>query len=312
MYIKKILQNMKYPYPLIEYVASTASRRYKVYQIPKRNKTGKRTIAQPTKLVKLIQQEIISEILSKFPIHECAKAYKKGSNIFENAFPHRNNHFLLKMDFANFFNSITCNDWEIYLNEKKDIIKHFDFDASDITFLQNILFWTPKGTTDKILSIGAPSSPILSNILLWNFDEQLSKYCKEKHVTYTRYADDLSFSCNECNKLKDVETFVKKLCCEISYPQLVINENKTVHTSKKHNRHIAGITITNEGTLSLGYKRKIIIKSLIYKFLNNELDDKNKKYLKGILNFSQSIDRIFMNRMEQKYGKENIQKILSY
>ncbi len=308
MIIKKIIHNIQYPNSLTEYVALTAFRRYKVYKIPKRNGKGFRTIAQPTKLVKTIQREIVNNFLAKFPIHPCATAYIQESNILKNTTPHLKNKFLLKMDFSNFFNNISSSDFLEYINEN-GIKEKYDLDNEDINFLINSLFWLPKGNKNKILSIGAPSSPILSNILLFNFDEKIHKYCQSKSIVYTRYADDLAFSCNQKNILNDVETFVQELSSNIKSPHLIINQDKTIHSSKKHNRHLTGITITNEAYPSLGHKRKIILKSLIHKFINKQLNRDEINYLSGMLNFANLVDLPFIERMKNKYGVETIYKI---
>ena len=76
----------------------TSPIRYKVYEIEKRN-GGKRTIAQPEKYSKLLQQSVIKNQLSGLPIHDCAKAYKKDIGIKDNAEMHKENQYLLKMDF---------------------------------------------------------------------------------------------------------------------------------------------------------------------------------------------------------------------
>ncbi|HCN8126267.1 TPA: RNA-directed DNA polymerase, partial [Escherichia coli] len=48
-----------------------------------------------------------------------------------------------------------------------------------------------------VLSVGAPSSPFISNIVMSSFDEEISSFCKENKISYSRYADDLTFSTNE-------------------------------------------------------------------------------------------------------------------
>lgn len=313
MIIQKILQETKYPHPLLEYLALTASRRYKVYEIPKRNGKGSRTIAQPTKDVKNIQRIISEKFLSRFPVHKSATAYLDNKSIKDNAERHKNNRFLLKMDFCNFFNSITSEDLKKYIVDKKDKFDFLvDLDEKDLGFLIKILFWQPKKSLNMILSIGAPSSPVLSNVLMLDFDEQISDFCEKNSVVYTRYADDLAFSCNEPDILKKIESQVEAICSTLIFPRLTINKDKTVHSSKKRNRHITGLTITNDGNISLGHKKKIILKSLIHRFLKGELDAKKANYLKGMLNFSKGVDLAFVDRMNTKYGKENMYKIFNF
>lgn len=311
MVIDEILKKIIYPRPMLEYLILTAPRRYKVYDIPKRNGKGSRTIAQPTKLIKAIQRECIEYLSKLFPVHFTATAYVKGKSIRDNALKHKNNRFLLKMDFKNFFNNITEYDFRKYI-QKHRTDYNISWTEKDCEDLCNIFFWCPKNTYKRILSVGAPSSPSLSNILMYDFDAIIYKYCSENDVVYTRYADDLTFSCNKAFKLKDVEKYVTDISKAIDSPTLVINEDKTVHTSKKKNRHVTGITITNDGQLSLGYKRKIVLKSLIHKYANNELDENSILYLKGMLNFATSIEPDFIQRMKNKYGEDTVSAIFKY
>src|SRR5258708_32226067 len=87
-------------------IIATAPARYKVFQIPKR-RGGMRTIAQPSRELKAIQRFILDKILSKLPVHPAAAAYVTGRNIAENAIAHVKSRVVLKLDFSDFFPSIT-------------------------------------------------------------------------------------------------------------------------------------------------------------------------------------------------------------
>lgn len=86
-------------------LSSKAPKKYRVYYIPKRT-SGLRAIAQPTKELKQIQRFLVSELKSILPIHSSAMAYRWGVSIKDNAECHKNNSYMLKMDFQNFFNKI--------------------------------------------------------------------------------------------------------------------------------------------------------------------------------------------------------------
>ena len=84
----------------------SAPKMYKVYSIPKRT-SGKRVIAQPAKRLKDYQRALISLLEQILPVHKSAFAYRKNLSVKENAMQHQNSSYLLKMDFQNFFYSIT-------------------------------------------------------------------------------------------------------------------------------------------------------------------------------------------------------------
>ena len=83
-----------------------APKKYKRYEIPKRT-SGTRTIAQPIRELKDYQRALIKLFQQYFPIHNSCVAYVKGKDIKKNAEIHAKNIYFLKMDFTEFFNSIT-------------------------------------------------------------------------------------------------------------------------------------------------------------------------------------------------------------
>lgn len=228
---------------------NSAPYKYKIHFISKRH-GGRREIAQPVKSLKIVQRWVVKHYLSKYPIHKVvATAYIKHKNIKNFAEPHKNNAFLLKLDFINFFNSIKLADFYQFCDENK-------IPEEDKEILGLLLFYKHKD--DCYLSIGAPSSPCLSNILMFEFDTKVFEFCKENNIIYTRYADDLAFSTNQPHILKDkLLNFISALCNQIDYPKkLKINDQKTIFTSKKHNRTLTGLVISNNGNISIGRNKK--------------------------------------------------------
>jgi len=219
----------------------SAPHRYKVFHIPKRTPDQFRTIAQPAREVKALQYWVMKNVLNRFTVHPAATAYRKELSIVDNAIPHASGRFLLKMDFKDFFPSLKASDFKVFLKKNKT-----NLDADEIATLCQILFWTPKGKTDLLLSIGAPTSPMLSNILMMDFDRRISTFCAGRNVTYTRYADDLSFSSARSEELRAVERAVLNWCRRSKAPALTINQTKTVRVSKRDARHVTGLVLTNE------------------------------------------------------------------
>lgn len=287
----------------------TAPYRYKVYAIPKRNNNGVRIIAQPTDVLKSMQKMALEGFLSNLPVHNCATAYRNGISIKDNATAHINNEYLLKMDFNDFFPSI----------EAIDLIKHItkfygNIDKEDAYISEMLFFWTQKKDPKRLrrLSIGAPSSPFISNTILYDFDCIISDKCAEIGVTYTRYADDMTFTTNEKNILSDIPTLVSDTCKKIEYPRLTINSKKTIFASKKSNRHVTGIVLTNDNKLSLGHAQKRYLRSMIYKFTKNEMSPDEIVSLRGLLTHAKHIEPAFYYAATQKYGFPILDAIMRF
>lgn len=281
--------------------------KYKHYSIPKRS-TGRRLIAQPSQELKRIQRLFIS--LIDLPIHPCAMAYRHGVSIKDNAKAHMDNRYLLSMDLRNFFNSITPDIfWSVC--KKQSVL--MDAGDAERELITRLLFWSPTKNLSRrlVLSVGAPSSPMISNFVMYQFDLKLAQFCDEKKIVYTRYADDLSFSTNQQRALFEMPDFVKQTLQDVFENNLLVNHRKTAFSSKAHNRHVTGVTINNESELSLGRRRKRYIKGLVFRFINKKLDAHESEHLRGLLAFAHHIEPEFIGRLEKKYSAEIMRAIMT-
>jgi len=93
----------------IETVAVTASKRYKKTTIKKRDGSD-RVIYQPARELKAIQRVINKDILCKLPVHSSVYSYRKGMNLKHHILAHKKENFITRLDFTNFFNSISEKD----------------------------------------------------------------------------------------------------------------------------------------------------------------------------------------------------------
>ncbi|CAI1727989.1 MULTISPECIES: retron St85 family RNA-directed DNA polymerase [Serratia] len=293
---------------LQQLLKSRPSTHYKVYKIPKRT-IGFRLIAQPTKKVKDVQR-IIVENLSKIAlVHDVATAYIKGRNILYNASLHQDSDYLLKLDLEDFFNSITP-DFFFKELERQSI----SLSINDKFLIEQLCFWnrSKKRNGALVLSVGSPSSPFISNVVMYSFDKKLHGICLAEKINYSRYADDMTFSTKEKDSLKFIHNEVKGLLQEYFGNRILINQSKIVYSSKAHNRHITGITLTNNDKLSMGRDKKRYISSLVYKFKNGQLDFDDIQSLKGLIGYARSIEPVFLLRIQKKYGPSIIEEINKY
>jgi len=290
----------------ISLFALSAPKKYKIYNIPKRT-SGTRVIAHPSKALKAYQRAIVEHLQKILPIHSVAFAYRKGLGIKDNAKAHRNGRYLLKMDFQNFFPSITPNLFFDYLNSLG-----IEYNKEDEYLLSRLLFCNMSKIDGGklLLSVGAPSSPFVSNTIMFQFDEALYSECKRMGITYTRYADDLTFSTNVKGMLFDVPRLVETMLSQFLKGHVFVNEAKTVYSSKAHNRHVTGITLTNDGRVSVGRKRKRHVSSMIHRFSSGELPGDDVSYLQGLLSFVIDVEPDFKEKMIRKYSLKVIDKII--
>jgi RNA-directed DNA polymerase len=122
MLLKHLSKSLMLDEAYISKVASTASVRYKRFEILKANKKDKRVIFQPSKEVKALQRVLHDTILGKLRVHEAAMAYGKGCDTKTLAEKHKNHKYLLRLDFSNFFESVSLSDISFFMNNNADKI----------------------------------------------------------------------------------------------------------------------------------------------------------------------------------------------
>lgn len=159
---------------------------YTSFQIPKKS-GGARTLHAPIPLLRDAQSAVATALLSRFPLHDAAHGFVPGRSTVSNAAPHREARLLITLDLEDFFPSIGAK------RVKKCLIA-LGFSpqlAHLLTRLCTASFAPEQGAA---LPQGAPSSPALSNLVCRRLDGRLAALARSLGYTYTRYADDLTFS----------------------------------------------------------------------------------------------------------------------
>lgn len=142
-----------------------------------------------------------------------------------------------------------------------------------------------------------------------DFDIKISELVAKDQVTYTRYADDLTFSAKRTGFLTGVEKALRKTMREVAYPTLTINSSKTVLATTKYKRMVTGLVLTNEGTVSLGQERKRKIRAALHHASLGKLNQKERAHLAGMLAFVNDAEPDFLVKLKDKYGAQLIEQI---
>ena len=282
---------------------TTAPTRYKDHYISKRNGRGKRLISQPTKEIKFLQRLIIKYELNGLPIHDAAMAYRTGRATIDHAELHAASRYLLKLDFRDFFPSLKASALNYCLE------RDTEFSQTERWLISRLLCRAKRRDEILRLSIGAPSSPFLSNYLMYEFDFKLSEFCKARDVSYSRYADDLALSTSHALVLDDIKYEVSRLMEELSYLDISLNEEKTVSVSMKRRRTLVGLTLSNDGNVSIGRDEKRKLRATFHAYHGGKLLPEEVGRLRGMLAYVYGVDPAFVNQMCLKYGVTHIRDI---
>jgi len=298
----KIAQDLSVPVDLIVKATKEAYKKIKHIEIPKRN-GGVRKVQQPSRNLKIIQYWLINNAFVNLHTHPNAVAYRKACSIKDNAIKHNKGKYFLKLDFENFFPSITFKDFWPFLQEwhrVNHIIWELDSEAIDI--IKRACF-----DKDKKLPVGYPSSPIISNIVMFKFDSNLIKQInadrgKYGKVVYTRYADDCVFSTNKIGASRQIYNFVSKFVKNNNSPTLRINQKKTKHSSSSGgSAFLTGLRICYDGHITIHKKYKDHVKLLLSLFRKKKLKKTEPTSLKGHINYIRHVDPLFYNKLQRKH-----------
>jgi RNA-directed DNA polymerase len=285
-------------------LVETAPKRYYVWKIPKRS-GGERTICHPARELKAIQRYFVRSVLSGLPVHPSAMAYVAGSSIKENAKRHVESRVVMKLDFEDFFNNLVVDNWERFA------AVHFPkWSVEQIKFSSKVLFWGAGSVEPIKLAIGAPSSPLLSNCLLFDVDTKLSEFAASQNLIYTRYADDITFSGQGFLDFDETMGAVKCALSDAKWVNLRLNAKKTKLVSKKSNRRVTGLVLTPDNRISLGRERKRKISSMVHHSLHGKLSMEDHAKLGGLIAFAIDVEPNFVDSLRKKYGSKIVDTLL--
>jgi RNA-directed DNA polymerase len=305
MNLKNIIsEDLKIPVSIIEEALNSSRKIVKHIKLKKKN-GGLRTVYQPSNKLKTIQYWLVHNVFCEMQISCSAKAYIKNSGIKENAAFHSDMRYFLKLDFTDFFPSITSKDFYKILKQwhaEKNPIWQYNSENRKIFRLS--CFYK-----DNKLPIGYPSSPIISNIVMYEFDQQListlnTNVAKYGNTKYTRYADDIIVSTDKKGACNEIFKTIKKQIADTKSPVLKLNTKKTHFASSSGGTaFVTGLRVCHDGHLTLHRKYKDKVRLLITLHGKGKLKDKDILKLRGHLNYIKHVDSNFYTKLQKKSFK---------
>ena len=216
---------------------------YTSFTIPKKS-GGERIINAPSRELKSIQKKL-AVILWEHQKHirnekniksNISHAFEKDKSILTNAKIHRNKRFVLNVDLENFFDSFHFGRVRGFFAKSND----FKLPLEVATIIAQLSCY--KGCLPQ----GAPSSPIITNLMCQILDMRILKIAKKYKLDYTRYADDLTFSTNNKRFLETNQQFIHELHKEIVHAGFAINESKTRLLFKDSKQQVTGLVVNKK------------------------------------------------------------------
>lgn len=289
--------------------------KYKAFDIPKRG-GGVRAITAPEEELKSLQRRLGSVLqeacldIEKLTGRRSSAShgFQPNKSIITNARAHRNKRYVLNIDLQEFFPSITAKRVRGFFIKDKS----FSLAPEVATAIAHISCYK------DCLPQGAPSSPVISNLIAGILDFHLIKLAKEAGCRYTRYVDDITFSTNKKEFPSSVATLSgdghswilsKLLRGLISKAGFDVNDQKTRMQYRTSRQQVTGLVVNKKVNVPTEYRK--LVRAYVFSLINhgkyeiknisNSADGKTVSasadgthaQLHGMLGFIHSVDNVF-------------------
>lgn len=230
------------------------SKSYFGFDIPKKS-GGVRRLSAPNEKLKKIQHILLEKIKPYYKPMAISHGFVEGRSIKTNASFHTNKKFVFNLDLRNFFNSI-------HFGRVKNLFKSPPFSLNDnvATVIAQIC------CKDNNLPMGAPTSPLISNMIALKLDKGLVSLAKLHRCHVTRYVDDITFSFS-CSK-KAIPTSILnfsddgQVIAGDNLMELIVNNgfeinlNKVRLSSRSRNQEVTGLTVNQKVNIKRSYLKQ--------------------------------------------------------
>ncbi len=277
---------------------------YNNYTI-KKKKGGERQISAPEEQLKKIQKRLNYFLQAYYLMIKPNEIHGfvvnphylgRRCNILENAKVHIGKKFVLNIDLKDFFPNISS--MQVKQVFTSDYFRFNEQIATAITLLT---------TYESKLPIGSPASPVISNFICIQLDNTLKKFAEATGLTYTRYADDLTFSSNteiSNDTILNIINLIRKNNFEV-------NEKKLRLKTANRKQTVTGITVNEKANVDRKLLKKV--RAMLHDLTKNGIDKATQKHF----NLKSEVDtrhkEKFINRLKgyinfvgQVKGKEDL------
>jgi RNA-directed DNA polymerase len=253
---------------------------YTTFNIRKKS-GGYRAISNPISALKRTQRWILRQILDRLKTTSACYGFAPRSNLRDHAKQHLNARAVLTLDIENFFPSIS-------IAQVVRVFRAAGYSSTGAWILARLC------TLDGALPQGAPSSPSLANLVCFRMDRRLDEFARCRGFTYTRYADDLTFSSNSMGLLAKSRPFIAHIINDSGFR---LNQRKTRLVGPRGRRRVTGLVLAQAqiesgrliapAQVGIGRRRLRELRARIH---NAQIGDDDLSAIQGWLDLVSDID----------------------
>ncbi len=245
---------------------------------------GTRIIHAPKQKLKAIQRKLNVLLVSKLPISEHAHGFITSRSVASNAAAHVGKEVVVRIDLKDCFPSI-------HFGRVRGLLIAYGYSypvATTLAVLMTESERQPVEAEGKVYHVpvgprvcvqGAPTSPGLCNAILLRLDRRLAGLARKMGYTYTRYADDLTFSCNSA----DVGALLSVVGDIVKEEGFTVNRDKTQVQRRGRRQRVTGVVVNEQ--MGLSRKDRRLLRAAIHrqKQQGDNVDPKERQRLAGKL-----------------------------
>jgi retron-type reverse transcriptase len=251
---------------------------YVKFQVPKKS-GGMRTLAAPHKALKAAQHWVLANVVGKLPVTDAAHGFVTGRGIVSNANPHVGKLVVVNLDLSDFFPTIAY-------PRVRAVFERYGYSGSVATVLALLCTECPRATVTyantkyeaatgpRGLPQGAPTSPGLSNQVARKLDKRLLGVAAKLGLSYTRYADDITFSGGPelANKIGWLLAKVRNVAREEGF---AVNEKKTRVMRRSTAQSVTGVVVNDKPSIDRAELRRL--RAILHRAKTEGLDAQNRE-----------------------------------
>jgi retron-type reverse transcriptase len=216
---------------------------YRDATIPKRS-GGVRRLAVPSDATKALQRRLLVRVFDKLRAHAAATAYERGKSIATNAAPHVGRAVVVKLDVVDFFTATTTERVRVYF-------QRIGWNREAAELLSRLV------THEGGLPQGAPTSPRLANLVNFGIDARLGRVAARFRGSYTRYADDITFSFPK-DYPRRVRGVIQKTRRILKAHGYELHQKKKLKILRRHHRQlVTGLVVNDRVNLPRKKRREL-------------------------------------------------------
>jgi retron-type reverse transcriptase len=270
---------------------------YHRYGIPKKT-GGIRNISAPKRALADAQQKVLANILEKIAPGNPAHGFVKGRSIVTNASPHVGRKVVCNLDLRDFFPTIT-------FRRVKGLFHAFGYSEHVATVLA-LLCTEPTrakaelsgkifhvALSERFVPQGACTSPAITNLLCRRLDKRLDALAAKAGFSYTRYADDLTFSGDETKEVGRLLRAVRKVVTAEGFTE---HDDKTRVMRRGRRQEVTGVVVNTRPTLARDEVRRL--RAILHNAAKTGLEAQNREkipnfeaHLRGRVAYLAMIDK---------------------